>query len=142
MPRAYVPMDLPDGVQGAAVRPVGMLLRLKIGLEDWLQDQHYSHLHHAIPDRANAQRALLAIRFGDEHATHGARSIRSPSQFGRQFVEPSVTPVRLDVLEGLPVYPWGAVVRTAPQVGELQNVPSIHLVGTETGTQLVYPQSG
>src|SRR5262249_15291125 len=106
----------------------GVLLRLEVGLEDRLQDQHHRHLHHAIPDRADAQRALLAIPFRDEHATHGVRSIRSSSQFGRQFVEPSVAPVRLDVLEGLAVHPRGAVVGPAAQVGELQDVPSVDLV--------------
>ena len=63
------------------------------------------------------QGALLDISLRDEHATHGVRSIRSPSQFGRQFVEPSVSPVRLDVLEGLAVHPRGAVVGPATQVG-------------------------
>ena len=74
------------------------------------------------------QRALLAIAFRDEHATHGVRPIRSLSQFGRQFVEPSVSPVRLDVREGLAVHPRGAVVGATAQVGELQDVPAIHLV--------------
>src|SRR4051794_8367950 len=49
-------------------------------------------LGHAAP-----QRALLAIRFRDEHATHGVRSIRSLLEFDRQFVEPPVSPVLLDV---------------------------------------------
>jgi len=77
---------------------------------------------------SDAQRALLAIRFRDEHAAHGVRSIRSFSQFGRQFVEPSVAPVHLDVRESLAVHPRCAVVGAAPQVGEFQDVPSIHLV--------------
>jgi len=74
------------------------------------------------------QRALLAISFRDEHTTHRVRSIRSLSQFGRQFVEPPVAPVRLDVVEGLAVHPRGAVVGAAAQVGELQDVPPVHLV--------------
>ena len=128
MPRAHMPMDLPDGVQGTVVRPVGVLLRREVGLEDRLQDQHHRHLRHAVPDRTDTQRALLAITFRDEHTAHRVRSIRSLSQFGRQFVEPSVPPVRLDVLEGLAVHPRGAVVGATAQVGELQDVPAIHLV--------------
>ena len=62
MPRVDQPVDLPDGVQGAAVWPVGVLLRLQVGLEDRLQDQHHGHLRHAVPDRTDPQRALLAIR--------------------------------------------------------------------------------
>jgi len=74
------------------------------------------------------QRALLAVPFRDEHATHRVGSIRSLSQFGRQFVEPPVAPVRRDVLEGPAVHPRGAVVGAAAQVGELQDVPPVHLV--------------
>ena len=62
MPRVHMPVDLPDGVQGAVVWPVGVLLRLQVGLEDRLQDQHHRHLHHAVPDRTDPQRPLLAIR--------------------------------------------------------------------------------
>ena len=89
--------------------------------DDW--DEGVVCLWHPDP-----QRALLAISFRDGRATYGVRSIRSFSQFGRQFVEPSVAPVRLDVLEGLAVHPRGAVVGATAQVGELQDVPSIHLV--------------
>src|SRR5262245_28670026 len=89
--------------------------------DDW--DKGVVCLWHPDP-----QRTLLAIRFGDEHATHGGRAIRSLPQYSRQFVEPAVAPVRLDVLEGLAVPPRGAVVGTAALVGELQDVPPIHLV--------------
>ena len=54
--------------------------------------------------------------------------IRSLSQFGRQFVQPTVAAVRLDVREGLAVHPRRAVVETTTQVGELQDVSSVHLV--------------
>ena len=57
------------------------------------------------------------------------RYVRSFS-FGRQFVQPPVAAVRLDVLEGLAVDPRRAVVGTAAQVGELQDV----LVGTPCRT--------
>ena len=76
----------------------------------------------------DTQRTPFAITFRDEHTAHRVRSIRSLSQFGRQFVEPSVSPVRLDVLEGLAVHPRGAVVGATAQVGEFQDVPAIHLV--------------
>jgi len=41
------------------------LFRLQVGLEDRLQDQYRSHLHHTISDARDAQRSLLAIRFRD-----------------------------------------------------------------------------
>ena len=128
MPRAHVPVDVPDGVQGTMVRPVGVLLGREVGLEDRLQDQHHRPLRHAVPDRTDPQRAWLALRFRDEHATHGVRSIRPLPQFGRQFVEPSVAPLRLDVLEGLAIDPRRAVVGAAAQGGEFQDVPSVPLV--------------
>ena len=77
---------------------------------------------------SDAQRALFAIAFRDEHTTHGVWLIRSFPQFRRQFVEPTVATIRFDVVEGLAISSRCAVVRTAPQVGELQDVPSIHLV--------------
>ena len=88
MPRVHMPMDLPDGVQGTVVRPVGVLLRLQVGLEDRLQDQHHRHLRHAVPDRTDPQRTLLAIRFRDEDASCRARRVQvggrpEDSPFGR-----------------------------------------------------------
>src|SRR5262249_49106627 len=53
MPRVDQPMDMPDGIQGAPIGPVGVLLRLQVGLEDRLRDQHHGHLRHAIPDRTD-----------------------------------------------------------------------------------------
>ena len=58
MPRPEQPFDLPNGVQGAALRAVGVLFRLQVGLEDRLQDQHRRHLHHAIFDARNAHSTL------------------------------------------------------------------------------------
>ena len=37
-------------VQRAAVRPIGILLRLQVGLEDWFKNQHCCHLHNPISD--------------------------------------------------------------------------------------------
>jgi hypothetical protein len=78
--------------------------------------------------RSDPQRTWLAIAFRDEDTAHGARLIRSHPQFGRQFVQPPFAAVRLDVLEGLAVDSRCAVVGAAAQVGELQDVSSIHLV--------------
>jgi hypothetical protein len=37
-------------VQCAAVRPIGILLRLQVGLEDRFENQHCRHLHNPISD--------------------------------------------------------------------------------------------
>jgi hypothetical protein len=128
MPRPEQPVDLPDGVQGAAVGPVGVLLGLQVGLEDRREDQHHSHLRHAVPDRRDPQRPLLPVRFGDENPAHGVRSVRLAPRFGRQFVQPAVQPVRLDVLERPAVDPRRAVIGTTADVGPLQYVATVHLV--------------
>jgi hypothetical protein len=60
VPRPEQPFDLANGVQGAAFRTVGVLFRLKIGLEDGLQDQHSRHRNHAVFDAWNPQRPELA----------------------------------------------------------------------------------
>src|SRR3954469_7055142 len=78
--------------------------------------------------RSDPQRTLFAITFRDENASYGMRSIRSLSQFGRQFVQPAVAAVRLNVLEGLAVDSRCTVVGPAAQVGEFQDVSSVHLV--------------
>src|ERR1700722_8233919 len=52
------PFDLPDGVEGAPAGTVTELLRLQIGLEDRLQDQHRRHLCHTIDNARNAPSTL------------------------------------------------------------------------------------
>ena len=46
----------------------------------------------------------------------------------RQFLEPAIQAVRLNVLEPLTVHAWRSIVRFAAGVGESQNVLAIHLV--------------
>jgi len=67
-------MDLPDGVQGAVVWPVGVLLRWEVGLEDRLQDQHHRHLRHAIPDRADV--SFILHLFARELGNPGGVGVR------------------------------------------------------------------
>ncbi len=52
-------------------------------------------------DRGYPQRSCLAVRLGDMHPPHGRRSIRPLFQLLRQFTQPSLQPVRFDVLEPL-----------------------------------------
>jgi hypothetical protein len=76
----------------------------------------------------NAQRPLLAIRFGDGHAPDRLGSIRSRSEFFRQRVQPTVLAVRLDVRERLAIDPRRAAVEPAARQGPRQNVTTEHLV--------------
>jgi len=102
--------------------------RYRLRDDDEERDQHHGHLRHAVPDRTDPQWASLAIRFGDEHASHRLGAVRLGFQVRRQFVQPPVQPVRLDVLERLAVDPRRAVVGTTAGVGPPQHVPSVHLV--------------
>jgi len=42
--------DTFDGVQRAAVSPIGVLFRLQIGFEDWFENQNCCHFRRPIPD--------------------------------------------------------------------------------------------
>ena len=122
------PMDMPHGIQRAALGAVGVLLRRQVGLEDRLQHQHRRHLHDTIFDRWDSQRPALAVRLGDIHPPHGLRTIRLASQFLRQFTQPPLQPVRFDALERLPIYARCALIGFAAGVGMEQNVFAVHLV--------------
>ena len=76
-------MNLANRVQCTASGPVGVLLWLQVCLEDRLQDQHCRRLHHTVFNRWNAQRSLLAIRFGNINSPHRTRTIRFPPEFVR-----------------------------------------------------------
>ena len=85
------------------IRAKGVLLGLQVGLEDRLQDQHRGHLHHAILDARNAQRPLLAIRFGNGHASDRLGAVLL-SEFFRQFAQPLEQAVFFDAPEGPTVH--------------------------------------
>src|SRR3954470_16444373 len=52
------PFDLLHSVEGAPSRAIPVLLRLQVGLEDRLQDQHRRHLRHPVHDARNAPSTL------------------------------------------------------------------------------------
>ena len=121
-------MDLLHRVQCAPSLAVGVLFRLQIGLEDWLQDQQGSHLHDTILHRGNSQRPLLAIRLGYVHPPHGLRTIRLLAEFIRQFAQPPPQPVLGNLVERLPIDPRCPAVGLAAGVRLDQHVPAIQLV--------------
>src|SRR5258708_26716349 len=51
-------VDTLNGVQRAAVRPIGILLLRQVGLEDWFEYQHGRGLRNPIPDCRDGQREL------------------------------------------------------------------------------------
>jgi hypothetical protein len=128
MPAVEQRLDLHQCVQGTPLPAVGVLLRWQIGLEDGLKHHQRCHLRYTIPDRWDAQRSQLAIRFGYKYPPHGSRPIRLGPEFLRQFVEPPAYAVLLDVLERLPIHPGCTGVGLAAQVGIVQHVPAGQLV--------------
>ena len=88
---------------GIAAQPVGILLRLQVGLEDRFEHQQRRRLYHAVLDRWDAQRPLPAVRLGYPYPTHGLRLIRLLTQLLRQFTQPTLPPIRLDVREALAI---------------------------------------
>src|SRR5215831_4085075 len=111
-------VDPPDGIQGAAVFTIGILLRLEIHIEDRLQHQHGCCLRDSISHCRYAQRPLLPIRLGDIYSPYRKRLIGSTSQLFRQFVQPTLPAVFLDVLESLLIHSRGAAIEFAAHVGE------------------------
>jgi hypothetical protein len=82
---------------------------------------------------SDPQWPLLAIRFRDVNTTHGLRLVRLAPQVVRQFVQPLLHAVRLDVRERLAVDPRRTTVGTAAVEGEFQDVATVHLVVQQVG---------
>ena len=121
-------LGVPQGIPGAAFRPVGVLLRLQVGLEDRLQDHQCRRLHNPVFDRRDAQGSLRPIGFRDPDPPDGLRLIRPLAEFFRQFTQPPLPAVPLDVVERLAIDPGCAAVHPAALVGPRQHVRTVELV--------------
>src|ERR1035441_7068974 len=90
-------VDVPYGIQCTAVSPIGILFRLQVGLENRFEYQHRRRLRNPIADGRYSQRPLLPVRLGYVYSPHRFRLVASTFQRLRQFVQPSLRPVRLNV---------------------------------------------
>jgi hypothetical protein len=115
-------VHLPDGIERSRVCSIGVLFGREIGLEDGLQDQHRRRLAHPITQGGDAERAQFPVGLLDVDPSDRFRSILLLSECLRQFPEPALHPVRLDVGELLLVYPGCPLVGLAAAVGVLQDV--------------------
>jgi len=104
------------------------LLRLQIGLEDGLQDQHCRHLHDTVLERCNPQRSLLAVRFGNVDTPHRTGTIRLRPEFFRQFAQPLLHAIEFDVRERLAVDARRAAIPEAGLRRDPQHVVAVQLV--------------
>jgi hypothetical protein len=113
---------------GIAARPVGVLLRWKIGFEDRLEHQHCCCHAHPITQGRDTQRPEFAVGFRYEHSSDGVRLVRLLLERKRQFAEPPLRAVRLDIREVLTVHARCALVGAALGPGMGQDVLAADLV--------------
>src|SRR5262249_49065831 len=81
-----------------------------------------------IPQGRDAQRSELAIGLRYVHASDGVRSVSLLPECKRQFSQPSLDPVCLDVRKILAVDTRRALVGAALGIGMRQNVVAADLV--------------
>ena len=127
--RVQQPVHAPDRVMRAPARPVRILFRWQVGLEDRRQHQHRRRLHHPVPETRNAQRSELpALLLRDEDLPNRTRTVGPLLQVPRQCSQPPVHPERLDVRHRLAVHPGRAAVATHGLPGDHEHVVAPHLV--------------
>ena len=105
-----------------------MLLRWRVDLEDRFEYHHRCRHHHAIRNSRNSEWPKLISCLRNPDPSHRLSSIRLRAEYVRQFVEPSLLPVRLDVRKFLPIYPRRAFISFAPLIGVSQYIFAIQLV--------------
>ena len=118
---------------GIAARPVGILLGWKVGFKDRLEHQHRCCHAHSIAQGRNAQwpelgalRRRVGLRY--EHPSDRIRSVVLIPERKRQFAEPPLHAIRLDIREVLTVHARCALVRAALGPGMGQDVLTADLV--------------
>jgi hypothetical protein len=84
-------------------------------------------LKHGEPAQKLKALELLA-RLGDMHPPDRLRAIPFRPQFFRQFVQPPLSPVRLDVLERLAIHARRTTIELADAVGVPEHIRPVHLV--------------
>ena len=121
-------LHLDHRLLGISPGTVGVLLWWKVGFEDRFEHQHRCCHAHPIAQGRDAQRPKFAVGLRDEHSSDGIRSVGLLPERKRQFAEPPLHPVRLDVREVLTVHPRCALVGPALSVGMRQDVLAADLV--------------
>src|SRR5262249_12180740 len=83
---------------------------------------------HAVRERGDSHRPLLPVRLRYPNAPDRLRSIRLLLEFLRQFTQPLLLAILLDVVERHPVHAWSAAVFPTTRQRMFENVETIHLV--------------
>ena len=96
--------------------------RVLVGFEDRFEHQHRCCHAHPIAQGRDAQRPEFAVGFRYEHASDGVRSILLIPERKRQFAEPPLHAIRVDIREVLTVHARWALVGAALGPGMGQDV--------------------
>ena len=70
----------------------------------------------------------LPLGFRDKHSSDGVWSVSLLLERNRQFAEPPLHPIRLDVREVLSIHTRCAFVRAALSIGVSQDILTVNLV--------------
>src|SRR6516162_7410187 len=122
-------LHLYGGLLGIAPGAVSVDFRWKIGFEDRLQHQHRCCHADPIPHGRDAQRPEFAVGLRYVHASDRLWSVCLLPERKRQFGQPPLDPIRLDVRKVLPVHARRALVRAALGIGMHQNILAADLMG-------------
>ena len=117
-----------DRIDAAAARSVAIGSGFEVRLEDRLQHQFRGGLHHAVPDRRDAEWSLAAAGLRDHHPSHRLGLIRLGSQFRLDAGQPVLQPRRLDRREAHAINAWCALVGAHQVIRMAQNVRAVDLV--------------
>src|SRR3954463_11554221 len=121
-------LHLYNGLLGIAPSAVGVDFWWKVGFEDRLQYQHRCCHADPIPHGRDAQRPEFAVGLWYKHSSDWLRPIGLLPERKRQFRQPPLDPISLDVRKILAVDARRALVRAALGIGMRQNVLAADLV--------------
>jgi hypothetical protein len=113
---------------GIAPGTVSVLLWRKVGFKDRGQHQHGCRHADPIPQGRDAQRPDLAVGLRNKHSSDGVRSIDLLPESKRQFAEPPLHPIRLDVRKILTIHTRCTLVGEALRVAMSQDILAADLV--------------
>ena len=120
--------DLDRRLLGTPPRPVGVLFGWKVGFKDRFQNQRCRRHADPIPHARDPQRPEFAVGFRYEHSSDRLWPVSLLPERKRQFSQPSLDPIRLDVRKILAVNTGCALVGAALGIGMRQNVFAADLV--------------
>jgi hypothetical protein len=113
---------------GISPGAVSVLLWWKVGFEDRFQHQHRCRHADPIPQGRDAQRPEFAVGLRYKHSSDGLRPVGLLPERKRQFSQPPLDPICLDVRKILAVDSRRALVGAALGIGMRQNVLAADLV--------------